>query len=160
MSQRLEALSLCEGWQRDGLLYQWGGKLQGDWRNYAWRYGADCSGIASGALYIATSGRYDWREMWNADRFHHQLPVTLHPEPGDAAVYGTPERATHIMLVVGDGRVIGACGGGPETKTEALARARGARVQFRPRADYRRRRTADGRLVSDFLGFRKLPFAD
>lgn len=154
---RLNALAEWEAWQRVGLLYQWNGDLVGKWPDCRWAYGADCSGFVVGGYYVATRGKLDWRATHNADRLHKELPCTAHPKPGDIAVYGTPERATHVMVVWGDGRVLGACGGDPSTTTKERAITQGARVRFRPKADYRRRRTPDGRVVSDFLGFRVSP---
>lgn len=153
-SLRLDALSAWEGWQREGVLYQWNGDLIGKWPDVRLGYGLDCSGFICAGILVATKGRVDWRHKWTSDRMHKELPCTAHPKPGDLVVYGTAERANHVMVWVGDGRVLGACGGDSGTTTAALARARGARVQYRPRADYRKRRAADGTRVSDFLGFR------
>lgn len=151
---RLDALQAWQGWEKSGLLYQWNADILGAYPSLLWDYGTDCSGFVCAGVLVATKGRIDWRNRWWADRMHHELPVTTHPRPGDLAVYGTPEKATHVMVVVGDGRVLGACGGDSTTKTKELAIARGARVRFRPKADYRTRRNEKGLSVSDFLGFR------
>lgn len=154
---RIAALEQWEAWQKLGILYQWCGKLQGAFPDVRWAYGADCSGFVTGGLYVATRGRVDWRTTHNADRLHKELPCTATPKPGDLAVYGTPEKANHVMVWVGDGRVLGACGGGPNTTSRELAMSQGARVRYRNRADYRQRLAANGMRVSDFLGYRVSP---
>lgn len=154
---RLEALQIWQEWQTQGVLYLWSGKLQGTFPDVRWAYGADCSGFVSGGIYVATRGQVDLRTTWNADRFHKELPCTATPKPGDLAVYGRPEKANHVMVVVGDGRVLGACGGGHGTTTEAIARSKGARVRYRPKADYR---VHPGTSQSDFLGYRVAVWLD
>lgn len=150
---RLAALAEWERWM--GVLYEFGGKLKGEWPGpFRWEYGVDCSGYITAGIYVATRGKVDLRVTWNADKMHKKWAVTMHPKPGDVAVYGTPEKANHVMVWYGDGRVLGACGGYSETDTPEEAMSRGARVRYRSKADYRKRRLPDGRRVSDFLGFR------
>lgn len=107
----------------------------------------DCSGTVTCGLYNSTGGRVDWRANYNANRLWRELPPTDSPKPGDLAFYGTPGRATHVMTVVGDGRVVGACGGNSDTLSVDIAAKHGARVKYRDSANYRR----------DFLGYRALP---
>lgn len=107
----------------------------------------DCSGTVTCGLYNATRGRLDWRAMHNAQRLFSDLAPTDKPRPGDLAFYGRPGRVTHVMTVVGDGRVVGACGGNSHTLSVELARKAGARVKYRASATYR----------LDFIGYRTLP---
>jgi len=107
----------------------------------------DCSGTVTCGLFNATSGRVDWRANHNAARLWVELKATAAPKPGDLAFYGRPGRVTHVMTVVGDGRVVGACGGNSDTLSVEIARKMGARVKYRPSAKYR----------PDLLGYRSLP---
>jgi murein DD-endopeptidase len=110
----------------------------------------DCSGLVCYCL--AEVGGPDWRATHRCQTLWEALPPTREPQPGDLALYGTPGHATHVMLVVGDGRVYGACGGDSTTTSPELALQRGARVRYRLKVEYRHGR--DGR--SDFLGYRSL----
>lgn len=76
-----------------------------------------------------------------------KLARTQEPRAGDLAIYGTPQRATHGMILWENGHVIGACGGNQHTVTPALAARVGAKVRFRPSALYR----------SDLLGYLCFP---
>jgi cell wall-associated NlpC family hydrolase len=111
----------------------------------------DCSGLVCYCLRMV--GGPDWSASHTADRMWKELPPTPTPRPGDLAFYGQPEQATHVMLWTGDDRVYGACGGNSSTRTIALAQARGARVMFKLRVDYRYSRSTG---KSDLLGFRVL----
>jgi cell wall-associated NlpC family hydrolase len=107
----------------------------------------DCSGAVTCGLYAATHGRIDWRADYNAARLWLELKPTTTPKPGDLAFYGMPGRVTHVMTVVGDGRVVGACGGNRDTLSVEIAAKHGARVKYKDDARYR----------VDLLGFRSLP---
>lgn len=109
----------------------------------------DCSGLV--AYSLLQVGGPDWRATHNAHAMWNQLEPTDAPKPGDLAFYGSPERVNHVMVVVGDGRVFGACGGNRYTTSADVARQKAASVKFRPRVDYR----------LDFRGYRSLaPFLD
>lgn len=87
-----------------------------------------------------------------ADSLYRDLATTAAPRPGDLALYGTPAKATHVMIVVGAPTngffpVAGMSGGGSSTTTEAKAKEQGARYK----------RFGSHRYRSDFLGFRRLP---
>lgn len=107
----------------------------------------DCSGTVTCGLYNATGGRIDWRANYNAARLFLELAPTEKPEPGDLCFYGPPGRINHVMTWVGDGTVVGACGGNRDTLSIEIAQKNGARVKYRPTHEYR----------VDFRGFRRLP---
>lgn len=89
----------------------------------------DCSGLVTWALRKA-----GWKgrgEFW-ADRMWKEWPHTDAPEPGDLILYGTG-KATHVEVLMPDGRFYGAIGGGSKTTKPTP----GACVQYRtkPRRD-------------------------
>jgi cell wall-associated NlpC family hydrolase len=92
---------------------------------------------------------------WSAQQLHDQfLALGLnkdHPAtPGDLAFYGINESlVSHVMLCMDAEHVIGASGGGHETKTRADAEKIGASVHTR-NALYRK----------DFLGFAHVTYPD
>lgn len=121
----------------------------------------DCSGLITYTLWEC--GGPDWRTTYTAARLFKVLEpfvvetkafgetlVPMDPPAGVLAFYGPPpdaeeRRSMHVMICVGDGRVFGACGGGPQTLTPQ----RGACVQYRGSLRYR----------PDFAGLRRLPEA-
>lgn len=107
----------------------------------------DCSGTVTCGLYNATHGRIDWRADYNAARLWLELRPTQTPKAGDLAFYGSPGRVTHVMTCVGDGRVVGACGGNRDTLSLEIAAKHGARVKYKDDVRYR----------VDLVGFRSLP---
>lgn len=115
----------------------------------------DCSGFAVGAMMAAKLVSSSWLHSHNADRIFHTLsPVGFDGvAPADLAFWGRPAhvtgpaRATHVMLLNGDGTVLGASGGNQSTTTLEIAHKAGACVRVRSSHQYR----------PDFLGFRKLP---
>jgi hypothetical protein len=107
--------------------------------------GRDCSGLVSVSLLAA--GWRDVRTTYNSKIMFAQFQPTYSPEGGDFSFYGTEERVEHVMIVMSDGRVFGACGGDSETVNPLLARMRRARVQYRQDARYR----------GDFIGYRVNP---
>lgn len=108
----------------------------------------DCGGLLKTILH--EMGGPDWRASRNAHFLALECPkvqplevVSGRIKPGTGVAYGTENEAgqvhiDHVMMAVGDGRVVGACGGGFDTKTPAIAKEQGACVRFRPRADYKR----------------------
>ncbi len=106
----------------------------------------DCSGLVTYALHKA--GGPDWRATHSSARLFECLPVVTEPEPGDLCFYGSPERVTHVMVVIGDkiGRVIGASGGNGTCTTLEIAKKIGAAVKFKSGVKYR----------PDLRGFRRL----
>lgn len=120
-----EALKLA------GVPYIWAGKTE---------KGLDCSGLVT--LSIKNAGGPDLRAYHNCQRLWDEFLSTREPKPGDLAIYGRKDdkghvRATHVMILMPDGRVWGACGGDSSTKTIELAKARGARVRYRAKPEYR-----------------------
>jgi hypothetical protein len=116
----------------------------------------DCSGLVTYSLWKV--GGPDWRYTHNAQDLADVLKPVIRPDAAAIllAVYGLDdEHVDHVMITVGDGRVYGACGGGPECKTLDLAFRLGARVQFRSRPDYRQ--PPHG---SPLIGFRALELVD
>lgn len=107
----------------------------------------DCSGTVTCGLYNATGGKVDWRADHSAARLFLELKPTETPRPGDLCFYGSPGRINHVMTWVGDGTVVGACGGNRDTLSVEIAQKTGARVKYRKTHTYR----------PDFRGFRQLP---
>lgn len=115
----------------------------------------DCSGLVTCGLLHC--GGPDWRQTHNAAHLFAELPEVEEPEdllPMDLAFYGDLNdklevHINHVMLLWGDGRVYGACGGTSKTLTLVQASLRDAKVQFRPRVNYR--------IQRDFRGYRRLP---
>lgn len=107
----------------------------------------DCSGTVTCGLYNATSKRIDWRATHNAHRLFTLLEATTDPKPGDLVFYGRRGYSSHVMVWVGDGRVIGASGGNSDTLTREVAQRQGACVKYRKSVDYR----------PDRLAYRALP---
>ena len=56
-------------------------------------------------------------------------------EPGkeqamDIVFYGSGTNAGHVVFAMGDGKVIGASGGNPQTTSDAAAKTKGAKVRI------------------------------
>ena len=121
-----------------GTLYQWGGGHAG-----VNSWGLDCSGL------IIDCARAAGFEMeMNSNAIWHALPRVAYPTPGDVALFGSAQKAVHIMLVEkwypSEGRAacIGAQNGDVDVTSPEVAQARGAVVKRVP--DHRSER---------FLGF-------
>lgn len=105
----------------------------------------DCSGLITNCGYKA--GGPDWRFTQNAQGLADVLqPIArLAPRQMGLVLYGhSLDVATHVMIVVGDGRVYGATGGDHTTTSLQAAHLRKACVKFQSRVDYR----------PDVIGFR------
>lgn len=105
--------------------------------------GLDCSGAVVWALRELGLQPKKWNST--AAGMKKDSSVVIVPQPGDLAFYGSLFGVSHVMVYAGDGKVVGASGGGPGT-TLAEARAKGAGVKVLP-VDYR----------SDFRGYGRLP---
>lgn len=151
MSERLDYLAWVEAQAEKGTPYCWpddsNGYLGKGLQRPESPEALDCSGTVTCGLFNATKGRLDWRATHNAARLYDSLEPTQTPKPGDLAFYGRGTHVTHVMTVVGDGRVVGACGGNSHTLSVELARKAGARVKYRVSVAYR----------PDLVGFRSLP---
>ena len=153
MGDRVQLLS--DALELKGRPYVWGAKGPEQF---------DCSGFVT--YLIHRMGGYDWRQTHNAAalwRDCESIPeadlhldditkgAPLWPCPGvdagDLAFYGPEGEPDHVMLVWGDGQVLGASGGNHHTTSPEIAAQLGACVRFRPRVDYR----------PDFLGYRRFP---
>lgn len=135
-SERELFLLLCQS--ALGLPYHWGGRTAA---------GLDCSGLVAWAALHATAGRMDLTRWWAQLMFDRWEPISTEAAvAGDLAFYGeNPEKVTHVMVLLEDGRVIGSAGGGRST-TRSNASPDQC-VQTRSGIRYRR----------DFLGLRRLP---
>lgn len=102
----------------------------------------DCSGLVTWAL-VSLGGK-DFRQTHNAQRLCDTLLRAESPKPGDLAFYGFDrEHVSHVMVLLANGEVVGACGGNRDVTSAEIAKARGARVRIRSNHLYR----------PDFLGF-------
>lgn len=107
--------------------------------------GLDCSGAVVWAL--RELGLEPKKYDATAADLHKQSSTVILPQAGDLAFYGSILGGiSHVMVYMGDGKVIGASGGGPSTKTAADAKAKNAMVKVLP-VNYR----------SDFRGYGRLP---
>ncbi len=121
--------------------YRWGSKGPPE-------LGLDCSGAVCWCLAAAGLVPSGFGLQHNADSLRDLCDEVDEEDaaPGDLALYGTAERAIHVMILCPDGRVLGAAGGGHTCTSIEIAKSIGARVKYRTTARYR----------SDFLGFGRL----
>lgn len=122
--------------------YSWGGGSPASpWPDNAGK-GWDCSGYVQAAL--VQLGLMDEDESDRTAQGLYDITADISsPELGDLAFYGTrPDNITHVMLCVGDGRVIGASGGTSSTHGDDP----NARVKVFSSHLYR----------SDFIGYGRL----
>lgn len=148
----LPALAIFLGYveSQDGSPYVWGGKGEALWTKSGLHRHAfglnvfDCSGLVTRALKEA--GGPDWRLMRGADSLfngtkrtdgtwmYQPLPRTKTPEAGDLVFYGSPNRSSHVEVLMPDGRYFGAMNGDQNT---VVPNALKARVRYRtaPRKD-------------------------
>ena len=78
--------------------------------------GLDCSGFAQAALVhlgLLVPSSPD-RTADNLFRISTHVPEGM-AQLGDLAFYGSPAHVSHVMVVLGNGAVIGACGGTSKT---------------------------------------------
>lgn len=105
----------------------------------------DCSGLVTWAF--AASGYLDLRDNCSSGmlwaRCMHIMPVSINP--GDLAFYGPNGEVSHVMFVAEDGKVYGACGGGPAT----VKPAPNAYVRYRDSMLYRPDFIGVGRLQTN-----------
>ncbi len=115
---------------RIGLPYLWGGKDPA--------VGLDCSGAVTNAYEsVGIMSKGSSKRYGSADLAKALRPISASEvKKGDLVFYG-PSGVSHVMMIVGDGRVIGATGGGSKTTTTDIARQQGAYVKYMP-IDYRK----------------------
>lgn len=104
--------------------------------------GFDCSGLMVYALRVL--GLITKHQDYSADDFRRlcvKLADKERPRIGDFAVYGK-NKATHIVAIVDDNRVISASGGDSTCTSVEIARRKGAAVRLHSGINYR----------PDFLG--------
>ena len=98
----------------------------------------DCSGLVS----------WIWRQIGRGEHRFNTMDLALRcvrvadPEPGDLVFY----RNRHVMIYAGDGRCVGASGGGSSCRTRQKAAELGAEVHEKP-VGYRKDFTGYGRWV-------------
>lgn len=107
-----------------GTPYIWGGK------NPQKAGGLDCSGAVTYVL--AKLDLVPPGYIRNADQLFREAERILLPQAGDLAFYGTSADVSHVMVVVGDGRVLGATGGGRSTTSTEIAKKQGAEIKYEP----------------------------
>lgn len=146
MSERADFLRAVE--EQLGRPYLWNGKGERHQVDDQLIPAFDCSGLVTYALKKATGK--DLRATFNTKKMWEEWkPVEFKDLiPGDVALYGDP--INHVMVVMPDGRVMGACGGGRHTKHLVQAIASGARVMFKAEHNYRK----------DLVGYRRPPFKE
>lgn len=114
MAKRRAAVQFLDAHR--GLPYLWGGKNP--------KIGLDCSGAVTQAWEAANiiprgkGSAFTAQALYNAT---DRVPLS-EALPGDLAFYGNWNHIHHTMMVVGDGRVIGAIGSGIPLKYEPTLR--------------------------------------
>jgi hypothetical protein len=109
----------------------------------------DCSGLVTSAIYHATRGRVDWRSAKNAQAlFDSCKDLERSGQRPCLAFYGVAKNMIeHVVVVLPDGRIIGANGGGRWCSSPDKAKEKGARVRFYSSPNYRK----------DLKGFKQIP---
>lgn len=140
---RAALLTKLNSWAQMGIPYIWGGRDPDK--------GLDCSGAITAC--VVECG-YAPKSFLNntADSLYRMCKSVSESDAkaGDLAFYGSRFHVTHVMMCVGDGRLIGASGGGRDTTSEAVAKAQNAKVKIVPA----------GKRSKDFVGYGRLPFKE
>lgn len=150
MGLREEYLKIIDRWATqpfsDGIVgvpYLWGHKDP--------TKGLDCSGLvtcAGEAVGIWPVGYSVGHNAASLSYLNGQSMAQGDLLPGDMCFYGPDAKSVdHVMIFVGDGRVVGASGGGTNCTTVEFARSIGACVHYKNSINYR----------SDLVGFGRLP---
>jgi cell wall-associated NlpC family hydrolase len=116
---------------RFGVPYLWGGHTD---------KGYDCSGVVA-AAYDAAGITKKSAGVFNAPAWERSLKKINKDDLqiGDLVFYGSifSPGATHVMMYAGEGKVVGATGGGRSTTTVEIANQQGAAIKQKP-LDYRK----------------------
>lgn len=120
-----------------GLWYRWGGNFTQEPFNVK---NGDCSGfvgfVSDTMGYQPGTGKlYNYTADAMFDNFRNGAWKATKIEPGkekamDFVFYGTGTHAGHVVFAMGDGKVIGASGGGSTVTSDAAAKARNAKVRI------------------------------
>lgn len=111
--------------QHVGLPYRWGGDDPVD--------GYDCSGLVQELLAsvgMDPRGDQTAHGLYSYFRLHGVL--TLHPQAGALAFYGTRKKITHVGFCLDGESMLEAGGGGSKTKTKNDAARQNAYIRIRP----------------------------
>jgi len=112
-------------WRMWGLPYIWGGDDPVS--------GFDCSGMVIEIL--KSVGLLPRDGDWSADSLYRKYKARLSsPKFGCLVFWGTPDKVTHIEMMMDEYHTIGASGGGSKNKTLADAIRTNAYVKIRPLA--------------------------
>ena len=113
---------------REGIAYVWGGKSPEATNTHGWAPGGlDCSGFCTHLFWQLSGGKVDVRATHNAELLRQQLTPSFGymAEPGDLVFYGTESHASHVMLSLGAGLVVGQAWGDETCHDPAASRGRG-----------------------------------
>ena len=126
---------------RLGTPYIWGGRDPS--------YGLDCSGAVDVAMEAAGIVPKGHAVRFAADDLERSLESISKGDlqVGDLVFYGSRLKpgATHVMMYVGEGKVVGATGGGRNSTSPQIAREQDAAVKVK-NLDYRKDIRGYGRL--------------
>jgi murein DD-endopeptidase len=131
---------------QDGAPYVWGGKethvfVDGALHRHAFGFNVfDCSGLVTCG--IKAAGGKDMRASHSANVMWAEWDEVEKPEAGDLVFYGMGSTATHVEVVMPDGRYFGALNGSRHT---VIPNPEKARVRYRLTAR------------PDLIGFRRNP---
>lgn len=116
-----------------GVPYQWGGDFK-KWKEGR-HFGLDCSGFEQA---VAAWQGVDQPGDQTADgimRYYLKNGKEVRygdEQVGDRVFYGRSGKATHIVVVVGKNKIVGANGGGSSTTSAAIAKKQGASIKYQP----------------------------
>lgn len=133
------------------------------WGGHRIETGVDCSGAVMAAWIAAGIVPEKVRGHFAADDIERSVKSVSREElqPGDLVFYGSKLKpgATHVMMYAGEGKVVGATGGGHLTTTVEKAREQDAAVKVKP-YDYRKDIRGYGQAPVGPAGqdFKKVPF--